>query len=243
MKKLAFMLSIVFIALLALNTQAQIKIGPKVGLNLANIRTDYADSDFEPETQMKLGFEIGAMVEFGFTDNIALQTGLSFSQKGYAVDLEEGLADGQSLEGDGYDRTTLNYLQIPLHIAYKIENFQIFLGPYIAAGIGGKNDFEYTVETEGLPESTDYEGEIDYTPAFGEVSQEDIEEDEQPFNAIDFGIDIGVGFEAGPILINAGYSLGLANLTPQYENGEDLRDDQKQFNSVIMISAALLFGD
>jgi hypothetical protein len=61
--------------------------------------------------------------------------------------------------------------------------------------------------------------------------------------ALNFGLGFGLGFKTGPILINAGYELGLTNLTPKWGgDGEDDRDDYKITNGVINVSVSYFFG-
>ncbi len=188
---------------------------------------------------MKLAYHIGATVDYGFSDAISLQTGLLLSSKGYKYDLEQDLDDDETVEG--YDKYTFNYLEIPIHVAYKInDNFQVFAGPYLAFGIGGKNKWDVTYKYDGDSDTDSVE--IKYKAVFGEVKDEDLGEDEDAYGALDFGFDFGIGYQTGPILINAGYSLGLGNLTADYGGDFDPKD-MKTSNRVITLSVSYFFGE
>jgi len=239
MKKLLSGIAAVLFVFSASQSMAQARIGLKAGLNASNMMYNYEDSDLEPKSNMKLGFHIGAIVDLEVSDEFGIQTGLVFNQKGATMDLEEGLSSGQSV--DGYDRITLNYLEIPILAAVKIESFQVYAGPYLAYGIGGKNDYDYTVSTEGGEDVT-WKDEVKLKGKMGEVDPADLEADEGAFNALDYGVNLGVGFQTGPVLINAGYSLGLGNVNPEYKNGLDPADF-KMSNSVINLSVSFFFGD
>jgi|SRR6056297_889525 len=239
MKKLSLLFAIVLA--FAVASQAQIKIGAKAGVNINNMAFDYANSDFEPETKMGLGFHFGATAEYGVSDQIAVQSGLLFTRKGYSLDLESDLPDGVSV--DGYARTMVNYLEIPIHAAYKFGGFQVYAGPYFAFGIGGKNKWDVTVSGDGFEESDSDETSL--KPVFGEVDYENLDEDESPYRAFDAGLNFGIGYQMDKLLINAGYSLGLVNTAPSSVKGNDDYDaaDQKATHRVISVSVSYFFLD
>ena len=143
---------------------------------------------------------------------------------------------------DGYARGTLNYIEIPLNLAFKVEAFQIFAGPYVAMGISGKQKMDFTASYMGFSESVAEEMKL--KPTFGEVKDGDLADDEDAFSALDYGVNVGVGYKVGPILVQGGYSLGFGNITPKYEDAPDsYRDDYKYTNRVITLSVSYFFGE
>lgn len=122
-------LSIAFCLLVtATYSQAQIKLGPKVGLNLSTMTLKYAGYGMSPETM--IGFNVGIISEITIKGNFVLQPGILFSTKGskYSV--------------SGYDMSiSPSFIEIPVNGLYKIDlgsaNFLLFAGPYFAYGIGG----------------------------------------------------------------------------------------------------------
>lgn len=216
-----------------MQTQAQVKFGVKAGLNINNISQNLAESDWEAATIMRLAYNVGLTADFGLSDVLSLQSGLMLTSKGFSYDLKEEFDE----DIDGYFRFCYNYLEVPINFAYKISDFQVYAGPYVAIGIGGK--MKYDVSFDGESESD----EAKLKPAFGEVSDGDLADDEDAYSALDYGLNFGIGYQVGPILINAGYSLGLGNVTPSYEGDDDGdRADYKMSNRVISLSFSYFFG-
>ena len=250
MKKSNRFLMLIILAALTIPAGAQINFGVKVGGNLSNIQHNYKDSDYEFATKMKVGFHIGLTSDIAINEMFSFQPGLLFTTKGWSYDLDEILdefgaarsvnADG--FEVDGYARTNLNYIEIPLNVAFKANALQIFAGPHLALGIGGKEKSDYTVSFMG--DSETFKDDYKLKAKFGEVKEGDLEDDEDAFTALDFGLNFGVGYTVGPVLIQAGYSLGLANINPKYEGMSDTdRSDYKDSNRVITLSVSYFFGE
>jgi len=238
MKNVFSLVVIVLMITLSVKVNAQVKFGVKAGLNMSNIAQNYKESDYEDATKMRMAYQFGATVEYGLSDALCLQSGLLLSSKGYKYDLEDGLEEGKSV--DGYAKVIYNYLELPVNVAYKINSFQVYAGPYFGFCIGGKNKWDYTYKYDGDEESD--EGDYKLKPFFGEVGEGDLDEDEDAVNALDMGINLGVGYQTGPILINAGYSLGLGNIAPKYEGDSD-RSDWKTSNRVLSLSVSYFFGE
>ena len=116
---------------------------------------------------------------------------------------------GESMEST----TKLNYLEIPLNVAYKfsageLSNFFVQAGPYLGYALSGKE------KSDG--ESTDVE--------FGDAGMK----------RFDIGLGFGLGLALGPIVPSISYQLGLANLSGD--------SDTKVKNKVLQISVAYMFG-
>ena len=227
---------------------AQISFGPKVGINLCKYSFNFKDSSNEPDVKMRLAPLVGVVVNYQFTDEIALQSGLIFSGKGAAYDLKKMADDDDFVdEYDGYRRISTGYIELPVNVAYGIaigeSQLQIFAGPYLAYGIMGTDKWDVTVKyTNGNTESDKDDWKIKFK---NKVDESDYDGDDYVDyqTALDFGLSFGLGFKTGPILINAGYGLGLTNLTPKWGgDGDDDRDDWKFTNGVINVSASYLFG-
>jgi len=218
-------LTVAFMALI-INANAQfdkskLKLGIKAGLNLADIAQDFKNSEEESDTKMSLGLAIGLVAEYEIQENLAFQSGLMLTRKGYKIDES---ADGEKYE----EKVKVTYLEIPLHLAYKMDAFQFYAGPYIAFGLSGKWEEEYSYDEE----TEKYDGDI----VFGN-DRKDAKEGEMMIRGFDAGLDFGVGYQTGPILINAGYSLGLSNLM-----ADPNEDDDKVFNRVFKLSVSYFFG-
>lgn len=109
--------------------QAQIKFGPKFGLNLSTMTLKESGISIDPKT--RAGIHLGLIGEIPLQNNFNIQTGFFFSMKGskYSV-------------GSTDMTISPNYLEIPVNALYKYElgsaKLLLFAGPYFAYGIGGK---------------------------------------------------------------------------------------------------------
>ncbi|MDR0872687.1 MAG: PorT family protein [Prevotellaceae bacterium] len=181
MKKV--LLTVVAVATMATTSafaQEGLQFGVKVGANVSNFATD-DDGDLKA----KLGFNVGATVDYGFTENLFLVSGLEITQKGARVE--------EKLLGETYKlRYRPLYLQIPIHFAYKYDLGSVKLtgevGPYLAFGIAGK-----VAPNEGDKE--DFFGKDGIT--------------EKRFDA---GLGLAIGAEFGHFGAKIGYDYGLVNL-------------------------------
>ena len=211
--------------------------GVKAGLNVNDVSQSLEDSDDEIATALNTGFHIGVVMDYEISESLFFTTGLTYISKGYSFDLEEGIDDGGGTV-DGSSSATLNYLEIPLHITFKVSDLQLFAGPYVAIGLNGNFVDDFTI-TDNLGNTFVVDEESTLKPVFGEVSEGDLEDDEDAFTGLDYGFNLGVGYQVGPVLISLGYSLGLNSIVPSYE-GEDENDDTIT-NRVISLSGTYMF--
>ena len=108
----------------AQSAAGDLKFGVNAGLNLSNFDVDGDGPD------SKIGFQVGATVDYFLTDDIFLQSGLSFTTKG----AKEGDVSANPM-----------YLQLPVRAGYLFPvsdelSVNVNFGPYVAYGIGGKFD-------------------------------------------------------------------------------------------------------
>lgn len=114
------------LGMFALAGFSQVKWDAKFGMNFSNM------TKFE-NTKALPGFQLGVGMDYGFSENWSLQSGLMISSKGYKVK-------------DEYKDRPI-YLDIPILAAYKFNisdntKFVINAGPYLAFGLGGKCKFD-----------------------------------------------------------------------------------------------------
>jgi opacity protein-like surface antigen len=191
---------------------AQIRIAPELGLNLASVSGKNGGESMS--SGMKIGGRVGAIVEFGLTKNIYLRPGLQYSMLGGK--------NGDLNEGMDVDVTeTINYLQVPVNVLYKLGNpgegrFYVGLVPYVGFALSGK-------------------GKIDDKSFDLEIGSDKDKDDLKP---LDFGAGIKVGYEMPMgLYVDASYMLGLTNNLP----GGDA--DNKMSNRNITIGVGyFLFG-
>jgi len=180
MKKLKLSLVIAFLGMISIVSAQTASLSIKAGLNMSN----YYGDDLT-DRNMKPGFHAGLGADLELTPNMFVQTGLFFSTKGAKF--------SDTGEGDWIDANiTANYLQIPVHFAYKIDvtpgtKVVLHAGPYLAYGVSGKMKL-------GSLEVNTFDKDLGFKP-------------------FDAGLGLGVGAEFGVILVDLGWDMGLINIS------------------------------
>lgn len=194
-RNLKLTVTICLICLFA-NNQAQVKFGPKVGMNISDFKSK--NMNFQSLT----GFHIGGIVEIEISEAFSFQSGILYSTK--------GAVDNLNFNNKEIERKFApNYLEIPFNAMYKYNIGKVavlgFAGPYTAYAIAGKADrIGVSIET----------GDVKKT-------EEDIKfgsNDEETYPN-DFGLNFGVGMEVKNIQLTLQYGLGFINLI-NYDGSE-----------------------
>lgn len=193
MNKLKLSLVIALLGIVSIVGAQTASLSVKGGLNMSNYYGDNLN-----DKSIKPGFHVGVGADLEFMTNIALQTGLFFSTKGAKYYHNEPQADGYIK----YD-INANYLQLPIHIAYKIDvtpgtKVVFHAGPYLAYGVGGKREI-----TSGWKPG--------YATILGEI-EEDTFDKNYGFKPFDAGIGLGIGAEFDLITIDLGWDIGLKDI-------------------------------
>jgi hypothetical protein len=211
------LLSLAYITAITFNANlsfAQIKFGPKVGLNYSKLPNN---TKYIINQQGYSGYQLGVIAEFRLFDDLFLQPGILISSKGSKYIVENNSVS--STTGFSNFQFSSYYADIPLNLIYKFDQglFKLLLaaGPQVGYGLTGK--WTATYETSSKLH-------------FGN----EINDDLKPF---DCGINFGGGFEAGKIQFICQYYLGLktlSTLTPPLT---------EQKYKVLSLSIAYLFGN
>ena len=192
MKK--FLLTAV-LGMVALAGFSQVRWDVKAGMSMTNMNGDM-DGD------MKVGYTVGVGMDYAFSEEWALQSGLNFTGKGAK---------------DTGVKVKMNYIELPILAAYKFaigENmkFVVNAGPYLAVGLGGKM-------------SADGEDGGDVKL----FSKEDGAE-EALMNRFDLGIQYGIGLEVGEhYLVNLTGQNGFINTLNDKVFGDDVSSKNLAF--------------
>lgn len=188
MKKL--IVSIAAVALCVSSYAQNFSWGVRAGLNISSISEKNAGEE-DSGLKSKVGFNVGIMGDYAFSERLSIESGLYFSQLGAKANGEEA------------DLTiNLGYLQLPLLATYKfpISNnvkWGIQAGPYFGVGIGGK----IKTEAGGVTLKVD---------SFGDGDSEEVG---GFFQRFDMGLAFGTGVTISEkIYIGVKYDLGLQNL-------------------------------
>jgi hypothetical protein len=245
MKKLSLVLLIAVIGFSS-GSLAQVSFGLKAGANLAKYSYEYKDSEGEPDVKMRLAPLAGLAINIQFSDQLALQSGLFYSGKGTSFDVKKMAAE-DDIDAEGYWRYSTAYVELPVNVAFGFpigdNQIQVYAGPYVAYGITGKEKMDFTLKNNGDEEPINEETNIKFKDM---VDENDFEGEEDIIYqvALDYGLNFGLGFKTGPILVNAGYGMGFSNLEPKWGGeGEDTSADYKFTTRIINFSVSYFFGN
>jgi len=183
---------------------AQMQIGPKAGLNIANISGDDADNLIGESLDSKTGFAGGVFFMYQFNKMFAIQPEVYYSMKGATYK-----------EGGGEFTATLDYFEVPLLIKLIIpiegSNVRpaIFVGPAVGFNSTAKVKFEFDGESEEMDIKDDVTS-TDFSLIFGG----------------------GVGFMVGKneIGVDIRYILGLSSIDDS-SDAFDIKNNVINFNA------------
>lgn len=208
---LAFSIGFTFNANLSF---AQIKFGPKVGINISELpnNTEYIIGKHHIYT----GYHLGVTSEIRLVKELFLQPGVLITNKGskYTV----GNNSGDSANGFSNFQFSGFYTDIPINLAYKFDRrtfkLLIIAGAHLGYGLTG------TWKTSDGTTSKVH---------FGNDPVDD-------FKPFDYGLDFGAGVEVGRIQVTSLYYMGLKTLSTL---NPPLKEQKFK---VLSISIAYLFG-
>ena len=221
--------------------QAAFSIGPRLGVNMATVKTSGENaSEINPENIFTP--QVGVTLDMSFGNNFAFQPSLLYSQKGFKTS-ESGTQtfNGVTVTYSGSSSLRIGYIELPLNFVYTTggtQGFQVFAGPYVAMGVGGRAPYELSVK--------DNTGQFDmkdsgaYSVKFANQESSNGNGDEIYVRRFDIGANVGMGYRQGPVQVQLGYGFGLSNIVPLDSNGSDSGD--KAHNRVLQLSANYFFG-
>lgn len=213
MKKL--LLSFGAVVLLAAGAQAQTSYGLKAGVNLGKFSNA---TDLEKDYQKNnVSFYVTGFADIPVAPQFSIQPGVSLQGKGAKYELK-----GDNL--DGSTSTNLMSIEIPVNAVYYIPagSGNVFLGagPYVGFNVSGK------VKASGNLGEWGAEGDHDI----------DFSGDDKDMKRVDAGVNFLAGYKLGNgFLLNAGYGLGLSNLSPSSDS------DAKFSNRVLSFGVGFQF--
>lgn len=199
MKNLSKLLFIFLLVILSAPTFAQ-KFGIQGGINLTTLVQKDDDMDYADEWgyENKLGFNGGVTLEMGIGDLIAVELGALVDSRGTQIS-----------NGDNYVRFNMLFADVPVlvKVGPSFGPAKVFgaVGPYVGFGITGKT----VTKVDGEKESQDIE--------WGDGEDADAKR-------LDYGAKFGIGAEVMGFTVGAYYSLGLANIAPDTENGNKMQN-------------------
>lgn len=229
--------------LCAASLQAQVTIGPKIGLNVNYESLQFSGDDFE-DTEVKshtakVGYQAGVAINLKTSDYFSVRPEVLFNVMG-----------GETKFGDNNDnrntiKNTYNYLSIPLNLVGTFQagpgKINLFVAPQFSLGLNGK--YSQTSDSSGI---------------FGinvhDTQSGSLQPGEQPsnhsgdtryFNQINWGINYGIGYQVKGLLFTGQYHMGLTNTQPHYADSysESRRGDIVSKDYGFTIGLTYFFGD
>ncbi|GEP95241.1 porin family protein [Chitinophaga cymbidii] len=211
---------------------AQVRVGIKGGLNVANITT--TNSGAVDDSRSLSSFHIGAIADLPLSEILSIQPGVFYTGKGSK--LERG-DEGSTT----YFRSETNprYIEIPVNFVGKIPvggETKVFLGigPYAAFGVGGQNKYTFSNPVLGEVKGEDNIKWDDDTP----FNDDDPNQGYDKYKRFDYGGNILAGVEFGNFLLSAQYGMGFGKIL----SGSDDGNNDKSKNRVWAFSVGYLLG-
>ena len=201
--------------------QPTFRLGLRGGLNRATFTVEPASTSpgsqyyYSASKSAIYAWQAGAVLEVTF-HRFSLQPALVFSQKDEHFDAtasSSGIAGVYGTKSSSINR--YNWLELPVNVVYTLHGFQMFAGPYVALGVGGRQHGTISVVspyyTRPMPQY------VDEKVAYGPDSNN---------RRLDAGINFGIGYRKGPLQMQLGYGLGFWNLHQDnsyqlYNHGHD----------------------
>lgn len=122
-----------FALLLVTYTFAQVSLGLKAGVNIANISTPNISIVNIPDFKANKSFTVGAVAEFGIAHGFAIQTEANYTKKGFIINEAIPLELANLPLPVGVRVTTdLNYIEVPILAKYNFGTGKV--GGYVTAG-------------------------------------------------------------------------------------------------------------
>ena len=229
MKNSVKVLALISILFFAIQAQGQLKFGVRAGLNLADMSLKETSGMTE---KMITSFHVGGIAEYSLSESLSVEAGLLLSGKGKKLEYSEsdqGVSIGAKIT------IAPLYLEVPINAVFKVDlgsaKLQLFAGPYLGYGIGGKIKSDYTAS--GLPSGVTLSS-LGFTNETTDIKFGT--KDDSNLKATDFGLNIGAGVEMNNMLVRLQYGLGLSNLDPAGSSSNEMK------NKVIGISVGYMFG-
>ena len=211
--------AILFLAVVCVSSVARAQESSffiKAGVNSANISTT-SNGKYDAANALT-SFHAGVMADLPLSKFFSVQPGLLFTGKGTKT--EKGKTTDAS-----YFRATTNpyYIELPVNLIAKIpllsEESNVFFGagPYIAAGVAGKNKAEGKIFGAGFDYSKNirFSNDNPITTNYEEGAGINV------MKRFDYGLNATAGLQFSSFLVSVNYGYGLAKLSSGTANNNE----------------------
>lgn len=193
MKKIYLLFALAFFTTTV--SAQKLQWGLRGGVNFLTTHTKKVDATINSE--FKLSFHAGAILDINLFDGFYLQPGLYYTGKGGEFKDKTAIIENRPEMGDV--KVNLSFIQMPILASYRIplgnDNvlFHMNAGPYFAVGVG----------------SGSIEDMISKEDAFGSGDEGDLKR-------FDCGLSLGCGLSVNKFYVGVNHDMGLVNLAKKY---------------------------
>ncbi|MCX4300986.1 MAG: porin family protein [Alistipes sp.] len=197
------------------NAQEKVTFGVRAGVNVNSLSVSG-----ESDLKSRVGYHVGAVVDWNVAKNFYVQPGLYFTTRG-AKSSDEGWEQ----------KINMNYLQIPISVAYRFPvsetvKIDVNVGPYVAFGLGGK----MKISEGGYDYDDDYDYGYDYDDEYGDDEEIKMFGSEGLCKRFDAGLRFGAGVHIRKFTVGLCYDLGLTNIARESGEGAKIKNGSFQIS-------------
>ncbi len=229
MRKLLFT-AIALSFIFSVNAQ---KFGTKIGVNMSGVNSSTQLEDIQTAA-LENGLQGGFVFEFA-PKKLGIRIEALYTQKGYNISTETTLIDGTT------DAVTdlslsLDYIEFPILLKYKLGPAYITAGPYFGYAISGEELTSITVDGQQLAE--ELYADQNAIPSRDVYEIGEFNPDNITYSRTDMGLNLGVGLKVLKFFAEARYGVGIANIK-DYDN---MPADDFTKNYTVSFSIGMFFN-
>jgi hypothetical protein len=226
MKFIAFCVA-ALLGVTAVNAQSKGQL--RAGINLANVSV--TDNGKVDDAKMLTSFHLGFIGDAHLGSIVYLQPGILFTGKGSKT-------QSGNTSSSTYWKSTSNpyYIEVPVNLVFKLpmgtdSKFFVGAGPYIAAGITGKNKVEGKYLGIGFnsEKNIEFSNDDPTTLNYEEGAGFGI------MKRFDYGLNGTAGIDGRSLVLAVNYGLGLAKL----QSGSNSSVDNNNKHRVLGLSLGI----
>jgi len=182
---------------------------------------------------------MGLKLNMPLNNDMVLETGVGLSMRGTGINLSKTFTDKANVS-DGYIRSTLFYVDVPLLLKVYAGSFHLLTGPYLGVNLGGKKRYDYTIDYLNPNEQ---DKEASGTEQIGVASTYPTKDDQKTyFKPIDYGLVFGFGFELNKIDLRLSYYYGLVNINLPNPKSNEPQDNYRITNKMVSLTVLYKLG-
>ncbi len=183
------------------SANAQMTFFGRTGLNLNDLVLLDGEGKAVEIYKTGVGIQLGGGVDFEINDQMGVEVGLGYSQRGASV---ENTIETGGLTATTTGSMTLHYIDLPVSFRYSSDlgsgRLSFGFGPKIGLGLSGTEKYTSKVTSMGVTQESSAEADV----TFGDGKTSD-------FKTMDLSIGTSVSYEISNIHFGVQYYYGMTN--------------------------------